>query len=73
MKTEGIKGDGFLRASVGYARIMLGYWEKGEEGTRWGSWTIPWGSRVVERRRVQFSFLHCMSTRRLSARVVAKR
>ena len=27
MKTEGIKGDGFLRASVGYARIMLGYWE----------------------------------------------
>ena len=27
MKTEGIKGDGFLRASVGYARIMMGYWE----------------------------------------------
>ena len=27
MKTEGIKGDGFLRASVGYVRIMMGYWE----------------------------------------------
>ena len=27
MKTEGIKGDGFLRASVGYAQIMLGYLE----------------------------------------------
>ena len=27
MKTEGIKGDDFLRASVGYAQIMMGYWE----------------------------------------------